>query len=171
MSNLGKRICIIGPSSSGKSTLAQKIGLKNGFPVLHLDQIAHIPGTNWKRCPMEQLVQKHDAFILNDYWVIEGNYQKLMPQRFERAQTVIVHHFNRLRCVYRFIKRSLQKNRNRPGMLEGSADKLNWEMVSYILFKAPKRMKQYAEMIKLYPHLNVIHVYSFKEVEKLLKED
>lgn len=120
---------------------------------------------------MEQTVQKHDAFILNDYWVIEGNYQKLMPQRFERAQTVIVHHFNRLGCVYRFIKRSLQKNQNRPGMLEGSADKLNWEMVSYILFKAPKKMKQYAEMIKLYPHLNVIHVYSFKEVEKLLKED
>lgn len=57
MSKSVKRICIIGPSSGGKSTPAQKLGRQTGFLVLHLDKIAHIPGTNWQRCPLEETLQ------------------------------------------------------------------------------------------------------------------
>ncbi|MFS0491278.1 hypothetical protein [Leadbetterella byssophila] len=44
-----ERICIIGPSSSGKSTLAQALGEKFDLKVCFLDQMAHVPGTQWKR--------------------------------------------------------------------------------------------------------------------------
>lgn len=165
-----KRICIIGPSSSGKSTLAHKLGQKTGFPVLHLDKIAHIPGTNWKRCSLEETIQKHDTFIRKDRWIVEGNYQKFMAQRFERADTVIVHHFNRFGCAYRFVKRAMLKQTSRAGMLDGTQDKINWKMVYYILFKAPQKMKMYSELLKKYSHLNVIHVYSFKETGQLINE-
>lgn len=43
---LGPRICIIGPSSSGKSTLATLIGQKTNRKVVHLDQLAHEPNTD-----------------------------------------------------------------------------------------------------------------------------
>lgn len=119
---------------------------------------------------MEETIQHHDTFIQNKCWIVEGNYQKIMPQRFERADTVIVHHFNRFGCAWRFIKRSMQKTLNRAGMLEGAQDKLNWKMISYILFKAPKKMKIYLEMLKNYQHLTVIHVNTFKEIELLLKQ-
>jgi adenylate kinase family enzyme len=42
----GQRIAIIGPSNSGKSTLAATMSIALSLPLLHLDQIAHRPTTH-----------------------------------------------------------------------------------------------------------------------------
>lgn len=164
------RICIIGPSSSGKSTLADRLGKKFNYPVLHMDKIAHIPHTDWKRRPIAETIQKHNTFIGQDTWIIEGNYTQMMPQRFERADMVIFHKFNRFGCLWRYICRTLKNDKNRAGRLEGGIERLKWSMMDYILFKAPKKIKKYEKLLKHYPHLIVVRVYSFKDIEKLLKE-
>ena len=43
LQDLGQRICILGPSSSGKSTLAAAIGDACGLEVVHLDLLHHLP--------------------------------------------------------------------------------------------------------------------------------
>ncbi len=165
------RICIIGPSSSGKSTVADRLRKKLNYPVLHMDKIAHIPNTDWQRCPITETIQKHDDFIKQDNWIVEGNYGKMMPQRFERADMVIFHKFNRFGCLWRYIRRTLRDDVHRAGRLEGGIERLKWSMVDYILFKAPKKDKKYEELLLRYPHLTVIRVHSFRDVEKLLKEN
>ena len=169
MTHSYRRICIIGPSSSGKSTLAQKLGQKLNYPVLHMDKIAHIPGTKWKRCPLEETIKKHDAFIEKPCWIVEGNYGKMMPKRLERADLVIVHRFNRFGCLYRFIRRSLKKDDNRAGMLEGGIETIKWSMIKYILFTAPYKNKKHIDRLKDYPHLTVLNVYSFKDIDFIEK--
>ena len=52
LSELGERICIMGPSNSGKSTLADAIARKNGTRVVHLDLLYHHPGTDGNRVPL-----------------------------------------------------------------------------------------------------------------------
>ena len=165
-----KRICIIGPSSSGKSTLAERLGKKLNYPVLHMDKIAHIPNTDWQRCPIEETVRKHDGFIKQSNWIVEGNYTKMMPQRFERADLVIFHKFNRFGCVWRYILRTLRNDKNRAGILDGGTERLKWSMIKYILFKIPSRYPKYEYLFKQYPHLKVVRVYSFKDIEKLVNE-
>ena len=49
--DLGRRIAIIGWSSTGKSTLAHRLGLKLDLPVTHLDTIFNQPNTNWQARP------------------------------------------------------------------------------------------------------------------------
>lgn len=164
------RICIIGPSSSGKSTLSERLGRRLNYPVLYMDKIAHIPHTDWKRCPIEQTIQEHDTFIQQDQWIVEGNYAKMMPQRFKRADMVIFHQFNRFGCLWRYIRRTLRDDKNRAGRLEGGIERIKWLMIRYILFDAPKRNKKYEILLKQYPHLRVIRVYSFKDIEKLMQE-
>lgn len=163
-----QRICFIGPSSSGKSTLAEKLGKKLNYPVLHMDQIAHVPGTDWQRCPIDETIQKHDAFICQDAWIVEGNYGKMMPQRFSRADVVIFHEFNRLGCLWRYIRRTLRNDKSRAGRLEGGIERLKWSMIRYILFEGPKKNKKYKKQLSQYPHLRVICISSFKETEKLI---
>ena len=46
LDDLGPRICIMGPSNSGKSTLADAIARACDLPVVHLDQLHHLPGTD-----------------------------------------------------------------------------------------------------------------------------
>jgi adenylate kinase family enzyme len=164
------RICIIGPSSSGKSTLAEKLGKKLNYPVLHMDKIAHIPNTDWQRCPIEETVRKHDEFVKQSNWIIEGNYTKMIPQRFARADMVIFHKFNRFGCLWRYICRTLRNDKNRAGILDGGTERLKWSMMKYILFDAPKRNKKYEKLLCGYSHLVVMCVRSFKDVEKLVNE-
>lgn len=170
MNITGTRICIIGPSSSGKSTLAEKIAGIKKLDLLHLDQAAHIAHTDWERKPFEEFRRIHNAFIAKNAWVIEGNYSRLMPQRFARADTVIFHKFNRFGCLYRFFRRAFSDSLSRPGKLEGSKDNLNLEMISHICRVVPHRYKLYEYYIAQNPGLNVITISSFKQANRLIEE-
>ena len=162
-----ERICIIGPPASGKSTLAKKLGQILAYPVLYLDQIEHQPGTQWIRRPLEETIQKHDQFIRQKTWIVEGNYSRMMPQRLARADMVIFLHFNRFGCAYRCIRRSLKKDQNRAGMLAGATDAVNWKMIKYILFEEPRKNKKYPPLLQQYPHLNIIHMHSFQQTDQM----
>ena len=63
ISDIGNRICIIGFSCSGKSTLAFNLSKKLHLPVLFLDAIAHVPHTNWEVRDRLLLKKEHDLFI------------------------------------------------------------------------------------------------------------
>ncbi len=166
---LGNRICVIGPSNSGKSTFSEKLARKLNFPVLHLDQIAHIPHTNWVRAPRKETKKKHDIFIKKEKWIIDGHYKKLLPQRLKRADTIVLIKTNRFKCLFRFFKRSRLKG-NHAGTLLGATKTFNFNMIPLILFKQPKRLKKYIKIIKQHSHINVIKVTSFKELDEILAQ-
>ena len=86
LSELGERICICGPSNSGKSTLADAIARKRGSKAIHLDQLHHLPHTNWQIRPADEFVALHDQAINGDKWVMDGNYSNCLPQRLHVQQ-------------------------------------------------------------------------------------
>lgn len=155
LERLGPRVCILGSSCSGKSTLAQKMGAEMNAPVIHLDQLAHEPGTNWKRRPDDELIKAHDEAILGERWVIEGNYGVCLPQRLQRATSVIYLDKPIWLCLWRYLRRSLRKRGTRPGGLQGTRDAFNWEMPWYILTYHPQQRAGYFETIAANPHLYV----------------
>lgn len=55
-------------------------------------------------------------------------------------------------------------------MLDRARDNLNLKMIRYILFKGPKMMKIYLELLKKYSHLDIVRIYSFKDIERLTEE-
>ena len=139
LEKLGRRICIIGAGSGGKSTLAQALGKKLNLPVCHLDQLAHIPNTNWKPRDKELLWIDHQHFMAqHPEWIIEGNYSYLMKERFAQASSIIWLDMNGLGALWRYINRTLKSDQARPGNLEGANATMNVEMITNILFRAPK---------------------------------
>lgn len=59
LNDLGSRICIMGPSNSGKSTLAKAIASRTGLPLIHLDQLHHLPDTKWVPREPEDFYRLH----------------------------------------------------------------------------------------------------------------
>ena len=165
--NIGKRICIIGPSCAGKSTLAAKLGEKLRLPVLHLDQISHIPGTNWAWRPRSVVQKEHDEFIQGDEWIVDGQYVRLLPQRIAKADTVILLEVNRFVSVWRFLKRHF-KGGDWPGKLKDASDKFDFEIAWWIFYHQPRRWKDQMKIISDYPHVNIISLKNFKEINKFL---
>ena len=165
LSDLGQRICIIGPSNSGKSTLARALSKRLGIPVCHLDQLAHIPGTNWQPRANEEWQEGHDLFVEIATWVIEGNYSFSMPQRFKKATSIIWLDFNPWGCVRRYLLRSLKNDAGRPGRLANVNNDFNPELIRYILFVYPKKRAKTKSLIDQ-SGTRLLHLFSMKELNR-----
>jgi adenylate kinase family enzyme len=142
LAELGQRICILGPSNSGKSTLAAAIGDAQGLPVVHLDVVRHIPGSQWIERDADEFGGLHDAAIDGERWVIEGNYSRWLPQRLNRATGLIVLDVSTATSLVRYLRRTLLE-RNRRGGIEGVADRLNLRMIRWIVGPSRKNRAQY----------------------------
>ncbi|PZP56902.1 MAG: adenylate kinase [Micavibrio aeruginosavorus] len=167
--SLGKRIAIIGPSNSGKSTLAEKIGKAFGIPILHLDQIAHKPGTSWERVSELDLIEAQDQFLIkNNTWVIEGNYSVCMSQRFGHAETLIWCDPPLIGCIGRYIIRSIKSDPDRVGRLKDAKHEFSLALIKYTIFNYPKNRSKYLELIQMNSHLNCLHMRTFSEIKNLI---
>jgi adenylate kinase family enzyme len=145
LSDLGERICILGPSNSGKSTLAEAVARNRGLEVVHLDQLYHFPSTDWEVRPTAEFVALHDAAIAGERWVMDGNYSMCMRQRFLRATGLILLDISTPASVFRYYRRTLF-DRERFGALEGGRDSIKWDMIYHIAVVTPKNRKRYANM-------------------------
>lgn len=131
LDELGPRICIMGPSNSGKSTLAVAIAAARGLVAVHLDQLHHLPHTDWLPRPAAEFAALHDAAVRGPRWVIEGNYSRLLPGRLERATGFILLDVPTVVSLWRYLRRCWS-GRARHGALEGGPDRVKWEMIRYI---------------------------------------
>lgn len=134
---LGPRICIMGPSNSGKSTLASAIAMKMSLPLIHLDQLYHLPDTQWLPRDPSAFYRLHAEAIKQEKWVIEGNYTKCIRERFERATGLILLDISTPIALVRYIRRCYALT-PRIGGLHSGKDPVTWAMLKYITLTAPK---------------------------------
>ena len=133
---------VCGPSNSGKSTLAVALAGRLGVPAIHLDQLQHLPDTDWVPRPEAEFQRLHDAAIRGEGWVMDGNYSRLMPQRLARTTGIILLDDSRWANFGRYLRRTLFQ-KHRVGALAGGKDTLKWEMVRWILFVSPRNVARY----------------------------
>lgn len=82
-----KRIIVLGGTSSGKSTLAKRLGDYTGYPVFHLDILfrneknEQIDKAEWKKI--------QSPLLLNQNGIIEGSYSSALPERIEWSDLII----------------------------------------------------------------------------------
>ncbi|MCL1891970.1 MAG: hypothetical protein FWF97_01590 [Alphaproteobacteria bacterium] len=165
----GKRICILGGTCSGKSTLAIQLGDALGYKVLHMDWIYYIPNNNWVRALPEITGKKHDEFIRQNSWIIDGTYREYLPKRLAAADTVIILRAPKIIRLWRFFIRGRNNGKNRVDKSVGGEFKdFTWAHVWWILFKERHRKKDYI-FLKDYPHLKIIILHSFREMESFLE--
>lgn len=145
LSALGSRICILGPSNSGKSTLAAAIARKCDLAPVHLDQLFHEPDSDWVPRPAATFATLHDAAIAGERWVMDGNYSRHMPQRLARATGIIVLNVHTATSLLRYLRRTLFE-RERFGALAGTRDSLKWEMIRHITIVTPRNRERYTTL-------------------------
>lgn len=144
LETLGRRICIFGPSNAGKSTLAVALGQKLGISPVHLDALAHLPNTAFRRRPEEDFHALQGKVYARDEWIVDGNYSDLLPERLARATGFILLSDNRVSNFGRYLKRTFFEP-DRLGQPQGAVERLNWDMVSWVLWRSPpsqQRLRQ-----------------------------
>lgn len=166
--SLGSRICIIGPSNSGKSTLADRLGKRLNLEIAHLDLMAYEPNTNWNRRPKEDFRADHDRMIQKERWIMDGNYSETMPQRLSRATSVIWLDPPLAGCILRYLLRSLRNDPHRAGKLAGATKEFSFFLIKYTLINYPRNKKKYAALLEQHPELTLIRLRSMRELNRQL---
>ena len=82
------RILVIGSPGAGKSTFSGKLRDITGLPLYHLDMIFHKPDRT--TVSKEEFDAELSRILELDQWIIDGNYQRTMPLRFEKCTDVFL---------------------------------------------------------------------------------
>jgi adenylate kinase family enzyme len=101
-----KRVVILGPGASGKSTLAARLGEITGLSVVTLDQIFWRPGL--VPTPRDQWGKIQQMLVEENAWIMDGDLGPLdaVEVRLRTADTVIFLDFSLVRCAWRALRRS-----------------------------------------------------------------
>jgi adenylate kinase family enzyme len=104
-----KRVLILGPAASGKSTLAARLGEITGLPVIELDKLFWKPGL--LPTPQEQWVELQQRLVDEDQWIIDGDLgpNDTVEARLGAADTIVLLDFSLLRCAWRAVRRSRER--------------------------------------------------------------
>lgn len=126
-----ERVMIIGCGGAGKSTLARQLGEVTGLPVVHLDKLFWKSG--WVESSKAEIDEKIRQAAACPRWIMDGNYNRTLEQRLERADTVIYLDFPRMVCLWGVFKRLLTNlGKVRPDMPEGCPEKVDLEFLRWI---------------------------------------
>ena len=138
-----ERILIIGCGGAGKSTLARQLGEKTGIPVVHLDKLYWRPG--WQHVTREEFDEILDGVLVQDAWIMDGNFNNTIQKRIARCDTVIYLDFSRFACLMGVLKRILTTYGTvRPDMGEGCPERIDLDFLKWVWsFNKNKREKYY----------------------------
>lgn len=163
-----ERILIIGCPGSGKSTLARALKDKLGLPVIHLDQLWW--QKNWEHVSREEFDQRLELALQMDRWIMDGNYDRTLPKRIEKCDTIIYLDFNRWECLWGMFRRVVKSyGRVRPDMAEGCPERFDWDFIKYIWnFNKNNRVKNDTYLAQA-KHAQKIILKNRREVRKFLE--
>ena len=163
------RIMIIGCGGSGKSTLAQQLGQKLRLPVVHLDQLFWTPG--WVSISKDEFDRLHEAALAEEKWIMDGNFDRTIPVRLQRCDTVIYLDFSRFACLMGVLKRVLSTyGKVRPDMGEGCPERIDLDFLKWVWnFNKNKRERNYS-LLKEAEGVQVIILKNRRMVKKFLSE-
>lgn len=159
-----KRIMIIGSPASGKSTLAYELSKILGIPVYHLDK--YYWKDNWEATSFEDFREVINNIVLNDTWIIDGDYFKTIDIRLKRADLIIYLNIDSEISVKSYLER-VRTGGIRDFNTNGLKEEVDEEFIKYI-----RDYKEYrGPMIKslLDPYKDFIYeIKSREEVNELV---
>jgi adenylate kinase family enzyme len=100
-----KRIAVTGPAGAGKSRLAGELGDAYEITVLHLDTLFWKPG--WVPLSPDEWEALQRRKLTAASWIVDAQYDDMLPEWLEAADTVVFVDASPLRCLWRVSRRRL----------------------------------------------------------------
>jgi adenylate kinase family enzyme len=165
-----KRVLVIGPGGAGKSTFAKRLGKLLGIEVKHLDKFYW--RTGWTKPSNDDWLQTVTELTSGDAWIMDGNFGGTLDLRLRSCDTIIFLDMPRLLCLWRITKRRLRyRNRSRPDMAEGCAEKLDLEFISWVWNYAHRSRPRVIRLLEEHSRSKeVVWLRSNAEVERFFEK-
>lgn len=172
-----KRINVVGTSGSGKSTFGRKLSRQLSAPYIEMDALFWKP--DWQETPDDEFFPRIETALSGDAWVLDGNYNRTLPVKWQRVDTVIWLDYSFTRTTVQAVRRALSRcvsgcelwpgTGNRETLRKSffSRDSIVW----WTLKTYRKNRQRYLAMMQdpQYAHIRFIRLRSPYEAAQLLK--
>ena len=163
-----QRIIIIGCGGAGKSTLARKLGEVLDLPVVHLDKLFWKP--NWVETSREEFDALLAQELAKDKWIMDGNFNRTMPERIKHCDTIIYLDFSRVVCLMGVVKRVITTYGTvRPDMGEGCPERIDFEFMKWVWNFNKNKRESYYKMLNEVEGIETIVLKNRRAVKMFLK--
>jgi len=160
---------IVGCPGAGKTTFANKLGLKLSIPVHHLDK--HFWKENKKPTPQIDFIQKQNELMKEEKWILDGNFTKTIENRLTVADTIILFDFSKNIIIFRYFKRLITNfGKVRPDMGGNNRTFFNWKSFKFILNFPIKEIHSLLGKFKDSKDKKIIIFHNPKEVDEFLSK-
>jgi adenylate kinase family enzyme len=171
-----KRIVVIGTTSSGKSTLAERIARQFKLNFIELDALHWEPG--WQEAPLDIFRERVSKALQVPAWIVAGNYHLVRDLVWPKAEAVIWLDYPFWTVVKQLTQRTFRRWWTQE-LLWGTNREPFWihfklwsdESLYRWLFKTYWRRKRETPAVLAMPenkHLNLIHFRHPREAEAWL---
>jgi adenylate kinase family enzyme len=169
-----RRICVVGTTGSGKSTMAEALAQRLHIPHVELDAIHWEPG--WKEADRESTRARVRVISLNDSWVIDGNYGFLRDILWPRAEALVWLDYPLPLIFWRLWWRTWKRVLTKEVLWGTNTERLSEQFFSkdslflWALKTQGKQRKLYATLPNLpeFRHIRVFRVRTLKQSEEFL---
>jgi adenylate kinase family enzyme len=156
-------ILIIGATGSGKTTLAKRLSSILSTPQKSTDDFQYTNHFQTKFSEKER-DSKLKKFLQNKKWIIDGVQAKpWVYPIFKKAEIIIMLRTNRIKLIYRLIKRFLEEKKKKK-------DKELRDLIKLLYWSQMYKFDNYKKHIKLASKFNkkIIFLDNGKEIENFI---
>lgn len=168
------RINVVGTSGSGKSTFARRVADKLNVTYIEMDALYWKP--NWTESTDEEFFPKLEDAVSSDQWVLDGNYDRTRPIKWNRVQTVIYLDLPFSVVLYRIVRRSIVRGLKREELWAGNRESV-WKhlftrdsMILWTISSFRRIRKRYTKAFSMpeHSHIRFVRLRSRKETEDFI---
>ena len=172
-----KRVVVVGVTSSGKSTLAEKLAKRFGLNYIELDALNW--ESNWQTAPLEVFRARVEKATQSEKWIVAGNYHVVRNLVWPKAEVVIWLDYPLLTILRQLTRRTLTRWWTQELLWGTNREPLfahfklwSTDSLYHWLFKTYWRRKREYPMLLSLPehrHLKLIRFTHPNETEEWLK--
>lgn len=172
-----KRVVVIGVTSSGKSTLAERLARQFGMRFIELDALHWEP--NWQEAPLQVFRDRVEKATQAEKWCVAGNYQIVRDLIWPKADAVIWLDYPFLTVFWQLSRRTFRRWWNQEVLWGTNVEPFlvhfklwSKESLFHWLFRTYWRRKREIPAVLSRPehrHLELIRLRHPKETETWLE--
>lgn len=157
-----RRVVLIGPGGSGKTTLDRWLERHFELPFTDLDDVFWRPG--WQKSAVADFRSDMDRITAQPLWAVAGNHTSARDLLLPRADTVVWLDLPLITVLQRSARRALRQWRTREPICNGNRQTLaripigRDALLTYTLRTFHERRRNWPALLAARPHPHIVRL-------------